>query len=335
MTKEWLDCENNTTSKEEIELEELVNESYIQDFKIEKEKIYRFNTLFGRCYIKKIDDKSLDYKPSVTTIIKKYSPMPSYLLKWFCDKGYDTALNIMKQKSIYGTYVHIVFRDLLLKSPISLNISDIKKKLKDFFTKEKVILTNVELDQYTSNFKQDIIGFIKFIQDYKIKPITTEFTIVGKHYAGSIDLIAIGCFNTKDINKEEIFICDFKTGRYDFYDDYAIQLEAYKQLWNEKYPNYKITRIFNYGCKDFRIPIGKSVTPYRFQEQTKNVICKRWDHYLSMFLEEYPDFVSELKSKSKIRSIVVDVDTDLTNIYEEIPLQTLLLKKIENFVINK
>ena len=105
-------------------------------------------------------------------------------------------------------------------------------------------------------------------------------------------------------------------------DDYIVQLDGYWELVIEKYPNLQVDEIWSYGCKDYRLPIGKTVTPYRFENQTNKLQRGRWKHYLDIYHYENPEI--ELKSKAEIIDTIVNIETNVKDCIKEVnPLEFL------------
>jgi hypothetical protein len=301
---------------------EKIQQTFLDDVFIipQNETVYRMDQYGDRYYFKiGIDGKPI-VKASTTTIIKKYSPMSPFLLQWWCDQGYENAKAAMKESSMYGTFAHILWSKLLLRFNIDMSEAGIKQQLNEYFTKENEEF-KYNFKEWHKKIKQDLIGFVQWVQDYKVKPIAIEMSIIGEKYSGTVDLVC----QMEDKGQQFTAIVDWKSGRNDFYDDYVIQLESYRQLWNEKFPERhadRIERVFNYGCKDFRLPIGKSVIPYRFKEQTDNPIRSRWDFYCTMFNNEHP--VLNIEKKTEIRETVINIETQITDLIKEIdPLELL------------
>jgi hypothetical protein len=303
---------------------ERIQQTFLDDVFIipQNEIIYRMDQFGDRYYFRiGIDGKPI-VKASTTTIIKKYSPMSPFLLQWWCDQGYENAKAAMKESSMYGTFVHILWSKLLLRFNIDMSEAGIKQYLNEYFTKENEEF-KYNFKEWHKKIKQDLIGFVQWVQDYKVKPIAIEMSIIGERYSGTIDLV---CQMTqKETGIVFNAIVDWKSGRNDFYDDYIIQLESYRQLWNGKFPERhadRIERIFNYGCKDFRLPIGKTVTPYRFKEQTDNPIRLRWDFYCTLFNNEHPKL--NIEKKTEIQETVINIETQIIDLIKEVdPLEFL------------
>ncbi len=65
---------------------------------------------------------------------------------------------------------------------------------------------------------------VRFLDDFKIRPILTETTVynVRGGYAGTLDMVV-----TSDLYPGQVFLADWKTSRSGIYDEAALQLAAY------------------------------------------------------------------------------------------------------------
>jgi hypothetical protein len=326
--------ENKQEITSDITIEKIVSEILeSSDIIIPGECFYRIDS-YGQRFYFKVDETIRQY-PSVTSIIHKQHPISSFLLEWWCKNGFEESKQILRETSIYGTFLHIIFKSILLQEKIYLTDIFLKDLLYFYFSQSKEnlkIINNIDLDFWIKHLKQDIIGFIKWIQDYQVKPIAIEIIIASeKGYAGCIDLVAKGTFD----NEEKYFICDFKSSRTDqFYDDNIIQLEGYCQAWNETYKMIPIDLIYNYGCWNWQLKPNKEGNwtdkkMYRFKDQThETIIRRRWNHYLEMFLDD-PDNM-KIQKIHKIQDIEINSMIDLEKSFELInPLDEL--KKYLNY----
>lgn len=307
---------------------EQVKATFLDDVFVvpQDEIIHRIDYKGSRYYAKMIDGKPV-LKPSVTSIIGKYHPMSPYLLKWYCDLGYEKAKAILEEKALYGTFCHILWAKLLLKYNIDLSEAGIKQEIANLFEKEQKEFI-YDFKEWHKLIKQDMIGFVQWVQDYKIKPWFIELTLHGDTHSGTIDL---GCQATfKVYNKStkiydlivKNILVDWKSGRKGFYDSYAIQLLGYFVLVNTKFRNTHFSEIWSYGCKEFNLPIGSSVTPYEFKNQTDNPACNKWKHYLAMQMEDEPKV--ELPEKSEIQEIIINIETDINSCIKTVNLLDFL-----------
>lgn len=308
-----------------------IQATYLDDVFVipQDEIIYRLDYKGRRYYVKVENDKQI-IKPSVTSIISRYHPMSPYLLEWYANLGMEKVREILAETSLYGTWMHIIFAELLLKNQIDLSDIGLTQELHEYLINENILLDfnhfKYDEKQWFKNIRQDILGFIQWVQDYKIKPWFIELTLHGETYSGTIDLGCQATFSiynrsTKEydlVNKN--ILVDFKSGRKDFYDSYAIQLEAYSWLVKNKFADLHFDEIWSYGCKDYRLPLGKSVTPYRFENMTGDPACKKWKYYLAMQLEDEPEV--KIEPKTEIKDIAVNIETLIDDCIEEInPLE--------------
>jgi hypothetical protein len=311
--------------KSDLLLEEVKSEYFNDKIIItQPETIYRINYDYQRFYCRIIKDSNgniSDYivYPSLTTIIKKNMPTDKFLLKWWSDLGYDRASIEMSKSASYGTLLHILFAEILRGSTVNLNETNLSEIIK-IHTQYDRWYSEINIREWIKNLKQDLIGFIIWINDYEIDPIGIEYIEYSdeKRYATAIDLIAYARIK-KDADKT-IIVCDFKSGRKNFYDEYPIQLRACTDLWNEKHPEYIANEFYNYGCKDYRIPIGKTVTQYRFERQTEKTICQRWTEYLSIYHREHMPSKDEITKRLIIDEIPISKDIEIGTVFKEVDI---------------
>ncbi len=279
-----------------------------EEFILDKQIYSRFMSNGVRFYI--VNDMPL---PSITSIIHKYNPMSDILLKWYCKHGYEKANELVRDAAVYGTFLHILFEDILIGRQINLDAFS----LYTFFRSKKIIdydkiSIDIFFDEWHPKIKQDVLGFLYWIKDYNVKPIAIETTLANKNFAGTIDLVTELTINNKTIKA----IIDFKSGRHDFYDDNVMQLQACLELWNYNYSICKIEEIYNYAPKNYMIPIKKSVIPYNFKRHTdKKATRKRWKYLLSSFISDPENY--KFRKIFKIDEIIIDKNTDISNIIVE------------------
>ena len=93
-------------------------------------------------------------------------------------------------------------------------------------------------------------------------------------YAGAIDIKA-----SLDYKGERIqAIIDNKSGRKGFFEAHEIQLHAYKDAWNENFPDCPVTRVFNWSPKDWR---GAKPT-FNFKDQTESKSAKKLPYIIAL-----------------------------------------------------
>lgn len=237
------------------------------------EPLYRLDYKGKRMYYRFVDNKP-EFYTSVTTFLHNQIPTSKYLLDWQREHGEDEML----ERAHYGTFLHSIFETLLITKQYDLD--KLPKMLQEFSAKEKCEYK----EEWVEELKKDALSLSQFIIDYKVKPIAVEIILYHPTdgYAGALDLVCEfdyeekGCFGEvyasgerKGQPKESkrtirvVGILDLKSGRKGFYESHIAQLAAYREMWNLKYPELPIEKIFNLA------PKGWDTKPaYSLKEQT-------------------------------------------------------------------
>jgi hypothetical protein len=212
-------------------------------------------------------------------------PINSFLLDWlFQFDNRDAYNSFMQSKADYGTIMHVLFTKLLLNKEVNIlqEVEYLKLQL------------NTIADININELKKDVICFVKFIEDYKVKPIAVELPVMNNKYAGTIDLLC-----ELEINGEKkICLIDYKSGRKGFYDSHRVQLHAYKQLIKECY-DIDIDLVFNFAPSDFTKDISKhsiKAPIYKLENQSAEKYSLMWDMYCK--LDELNNDKTEIKRTS-------------------------------------
>jgi hypothetical protein len=293
-------------------LELLTNEIFSKDAILpQSESIFRLDIGMGeRAYFKAKEDGSITCSDSVTTIIKRYHAPEIGITMWNRKMG-DKAESFLFEAAEYGRFMHIVFNTLIRGKSISFSNDGLFLFIKDYIDSQNISIWQIDVPTWIRKIRQDIIGFLTWYRDYKVKPIALEYVFVNEDFSGAIDFVC----SIEDVSGRYDAIVDFKSGRKGFYSEYAVQLSGYKDGWNLEQKR-KIGRIFNYGAKDYRLPVGKGVTPYNFTEQTDSVECLRWNEYITMNkrerrpVEKYYDYNQDISVSisNTIKDVVVEID---------------------------
>jgi hypothetical protein len=142
----------------------------------------------------------------------------------------------------------------------------------------------VERSVWIEDLTSDILAFAQFCVDYKVKPIAIEIMLAHPDgYAGTIDLV---CYLTirEKINPEKTWIAsntlyreilagvDMKSGRKGFYDEHAIQLESYRHLIKNEWPDLEVEKIFNWSPKEWKTEPG-----YNLKDQSSSVDARKFE----------------------------------------------------------
>lgn len=226
---------------------------------IAPEPVYQITGKNDRYYYKFDDNGEPVFYPSVTTVLDKVMPKSEFLIKWMAQQGYEEAENYKNIRAKYGTFMHGLFEQLIIDKQMDLD--GIGEKLKSYIESEKLP------DSFYSNlfdFQKDVMAFVQWLNDYKVHPIAVEMSLINEtdNIAGSIDLVCNLTYKKERITA----IVDFKCGRNGFTEHHAAQLALYKRNWENRFPDIKIDKLFNFSPKDWR-----TITPtYNFKDQTEN-----------------------------------------------------------------
>lgn len=281
----------------------------------------QLNSRGKRYYYTFLDDEPVFF-PSVTTILKNVMPENKFLTEWKLSLGKEEAIAYTMERARYGSFVHGQIAELMIARKYNLDL--VRERLAKYVEREQLPLGFV--DAHEEEAKADIKAFSKWMKDYDVQPLAVEVALYSPMYgyAGMIDCVcSMRKFYKEDKknskNEERInAIVDFKSGKKGFYDDYAIQLELYRMMWNENFPDTIIERIFNIAPKDWLRTV-KKVPSYNFEEQTENPVLRKIPHLLALNqLEE-----EEMK-KITIVSGEIDLDSDDDNNVQILSLADLV-----------
>lgn len=309
---------------------------------------YRVDNQGERLYARKQDDGSLKIVPSVSTILRGLPTSP-HLIEWYCNEfpDYDTARAYVDQKADYGTFMHIMFKEILLGNTLVFNASLLGESFAEHLKSIGKKPDAFNLNEVGYHLKQDLWAFVQFCTTYKVKPLAIEYIVFGEQYGGAIDLVCkmtmkktrkVENFQSERMfaflpeagevteEREVIAQIDFKSGRKDFHEDNQIQLHAYRELWNQEYPEHQIEVIANYGCKDFRLPVGKT-EPYRYKAYKGDpAIARKWELLVDLY------HTKEIKIKDRVEFLDVgqiSLQSPLNELVEKIDVQAQLIKRME------
>lgn len=304
-------------------MSELVKPEYINEAYLIKPPHYnyRIDTGLGRYYMRCYDDGTTIHAPSFT-VIKRYAGATGYgLEKWFKNNTEEYVEWYLEHSADYGSWFHIMAGYFLRGFVCPFDRNLIMKYMELVFNQPNHMWDFEGCKGWMKKTKRnplkDLYGFIKWAQDYKVEPIALEYPVMhpGGAWAGTIDLI---CKITSLKTRETIIaMVDFKTG-YNFYEDHAIQLYAYSLLWNQEWPEFQVQRVFNFGCKDFKLSSLKraNFVPYNFKDQTDNPTNSKWQHWVYMYHQDPKNKLSLKKLDFKTGQI--GLETNLEELVETI-----------------
>jgi hypothetical protein len=239
--------------------------------KVTRPHVFRFDSRGQRFYYNLDAENNPCFLPSVTSVIKATTPMSPGLLDWYSKLGMDEARKIMNEKAAYGTFMHIVCAGLLANGVFDLD--HIEHVVNDYVEAEGI---TCDTSYWAADLAKDLLAFAAFCAEKDVKPIAIEIPLLSTQlgYAGTIDLVCEMTFNRKTVRA----IVDMKSGKKGFYEDYEIQLEAYKQLWNNTFPELPVSMVFNWAPKDWR-----DKPTYDLKNQSESLAAAKWPLLLEIY----------------------------------------------------
>lgn len=322
----------NKIQIEEIELEKITSEWMDENYiRVQPYIVFRYNYFGSRYYIIKHDDDRVEYAPSVTSVIKRNAPTEYGLSEWKKNMTREDQDFISKNSANYGTFLHTLYNRLLLGDTLEFN--NIDEELKWFCDNENekgqdYNFSNIKkwMKDNKRDYRLDLFGFTKWVQDYKVVPLAIEYPGLYRdedgilQAVGLMDLVCKLTLPTKNKQPahEIIALIDYKSGR-NWYQDFQIQLHIYRKMWNDMFPELQISRVFNLTTKNFRLPLGKTVTPYGFVDHTdsEDISMALWNNYHSRELLKGKRFsaVTEFKRDQDVKLNIGTKLNDLITSY--------------------
>ena len=233
-------------------------------------KLFQLNESGHRYYYRFNEQGEPIFYPSVTTLLSQTMPTSPWLIDWIAENGREQANEKRDTAAAYGTLMHAQFERVVVSRSYNFDLvpSIVAQYLEENNLPEKY------QSEWVIKLKKDVLSFIQFVRDYKVRPLAIEIGLYSERgYAGCVDM---PCVMT-DKNGEFSAIVDFKSGRKGFYESCELQLGLYREMWNENFPDFPVTRIFNFSPKDWR----KSPT-YNLKEQTEAKSLAKISHLLAL-----------------------------------------------------
>lgn len=257
--------------------------------------IRRFSQGFNRFYYTLDPDGTVTLYSSATTLIKDgYAEDTLALESWRNKlraegKNPETELNYA---ALRGTIMHILIADYI--QGIEINMSNFY----EHFTKHHPESVNNEFLQVITKdsdwLRKAILAFGQFVVEYNVRPLALELIMKSDHYqvASPVDMLC-----EMDIDEEGLWgeplksghnkgqpkmikrkktivaIVDFKSSQNGFFDKHYFQLQLYKRIVAENYPDLNVEGLYNWSPKDWR----GAVPTYNLKEQSDgklNDLCE-------------------------------------------------------------
>lgn len=328
--------------------ETLLPEFFDKDaIRVPPEITYRIDNQGERLYARKVGEE-IKMVPSVTTILRNL-PMANHLLQWYCNEfpNYDAAREFVERRADYGTFMHMLFKDILLGTTLTFNGTWLAESFVAYLTSIGKRPEGFDLKEVGFHLQQDLYAFVLWCKTYKVKPLAIEYIVFGEQYAGALDLVcrmtitktrAVENYQSErmfafipeagEVTEETEIIAevDFKSGRKGFHHDNILQLHGLRKQWNIEHPDLAIEKIANYNCRNYRLPIGKT-PPYDFNfHKDEEKHSKQWDLLVAMYqLEEI-----KIKDRSAFVEIgEISLTTELKQLVEKNDVLKSLKAKME------
>lgn len=263
--------------------------------------IYRFNQSGLRYYFT-AKDGNVAFYPSVTTIIEKTTPTSYGIKKLMAELGIEGFYQMMNQKALYGTLMHLIIADYF-RNGKQFDTDSLYSRVQDFVAENNI---RFDTNRWVYELNKDLRALVQWAIDYEVSPIAIEcvgYYDNGQHrFAGAIDLVCEMTIKEKGFygevyktgaNKDQpketyetrrvLAIVDFKSNRNSFHDDHEIQLSMYRMM-AEHSLGIHVEKVFNVSPKDW----DKSPT-YNCKDQTDTPERARIPYLLGSFFVEWEE----------------------------------------------
>lgn len=211
----------------------------------------------------------------ITSLLSLVLPTSTYLTQWKIDNAEDWS-KILSNTSNFGTALHICYSEWLVKRSVPVEVLDSARNIA------------VESGSSTESANKSMLSFLKWVEDYNVKPILSEAMILsepidGESYALTLDLLAEVTVEEVTVelvedgiwqrgekkgqpkiveNKikskvKKIALIDFKTNMSEkeqkqFYDSHLYQVIAGAKAVSFNYPDIKIDLLCNFSSVGWR-----------------------------------------------------------------------------------
>lgn len=254
--------------------------------RVPSQQLYRIYTPKGRYYYTVSEDEQVNIYIGVTTMISALLPKGEGLIRWMADLGYEQSKLYASIRASYGTLMHNEFAKFLINKRYDMDA--MAAVVYEYVSKcENSQLINAE--EWINDLTNDLLAFAQFCYDYQVKPLAIEIMLCHPDgYAGTIDLICEMTIKEKiDVSKKAteknlvtrtiLAAVDFKSGRKGFYDEYAVQLESYRHLCSNEWPDLEIQKIYNWSPKEWR-----TEPAYNLKDQSEAVDAQKFSLLVEM-----------------------------------------------------
>lgn len=330
--------ENKIEIAPNITQEEMIALYFDQDALIEQpDKVYRLDAKGKRYYYTFDENDKPVFYLSTTSFIHASLPTSPQLIEWIANKGYEESQKYMNERADYGTFLHIELSKLLINK--SYDLDGVEEKLAKYIQDNN--LKDINFDNWSSDIKKDILAYAAWMIEYDVKPLAVELILVDNDMkiGGAIDLACELTIEEKGFfgevyksganagqpkeskqSRRVRAIVDTKSGRKGFYESHEIQLEAYRIMWNKKFPEKQVEKIFNWSPKEWRTEPG-----FNFKDQSNSKNLGKLPYMVE---------IAKIKDEDNDKSVIICSgkinlkDNNLKSNVEEYTLETLINRRI-------
>lgn len=267
-------------------------------------RLYRLDSSGLRFYYTLDQKFNPTFYVSVTSKNDVVIPKGYGFYKWLASNNEQDIEFQKESRACYGSMMHDEMAKLIIDRKYDLSL------VPDLV--ERTAISNGfsgPISSWTTELYKDLLAFAQFIKDKNVVPVAIELMLKSDvyGYAGSIDLVCELDFNRKRVRA----IIDFKSSKKgSFYENHEVQLTDYKRMWNENFPEWKVTHAFNYSPNDWR-----TKPSYKLVNQTEACSDAKADQYLALFKEKQ---ISENLQPKDVLMVggVIDLDLSLDGLFK-------------------
>jgi len=323
----------------ELTVQEVTALYFDQDaLRITPRPLYRLAAGSAGRYYYTFGKQGAEFFISVTNLIKATMPTPAALIAWIAKNGSEGADEIKFERAGYGTMMHKFFEELLITRTLNLDL--MREQIAAYLEEER--LPAFYAEKWEPELKKDALAFAQFMQDFNVVPLGIELMLASSQYgfAGALDLVCRMTIEVPGFSATEVYasgprkgqskeckvpveivaIVDFKSGKKGFYEEHEIQLEAYRLLVEENFPDLKIDRLYNFAPNEWR---GTTPT-YKLKDQTESPNRKK-----------LPFLVELGRIQAAKRSDTVTTYSGVVNLDRNFLADCVQVVTLENFVTSK
>lgn len=210
----------------------------------------------------------------ITSLLSQVIPESSFLTDWKLKYG-DNWKKVLNEAAEYGTLMHAIYNEWLIKNEVP---EEMMQKAREMCSRTGKSANMID---------KDLLAFIKFTEDYKVKPLVLEGllrseSVNGQHYALAIDCLCSMTIQDKtkttvedgeyvrgekkgekkykevtEVKEKNIIaVIDFKSNSFEkesksFYESHLYQLIAAKKAVLHNF-NLEVDAMFNFAPNAWR-----------------------------------------------------------------------------------